>query len=161
MQKNILFIGVGVLIVWGIFLAQKNEALAPPIMVAPVELATTTVQFAGTSIVVEIADTDASRTLGLSGRRSLSEGRGMFFIFPEPVSSGFWMKDMYFPIDIIWFDEAGSVVSFVQGADPASYPEVYYPSRESKYVLEVPVSFIERYNVAPGMQFSAQHMFPF
>lgn len=56
----------------------------------------------GQTITVEVADTTALRTQGLSGRASLEANTGMLFLFPEPNYYVFWMKDMRFPIDIIW-----------------------------------------------------------
>src|SRR5437016_1262720 len=54
------------------------------------------------TFAIEIADTMMSKMRGLSGRDALSENNGMLFIFNGTSSSGFWMKDMKFPIDIIW-----------------------------------------------------------
>ena len=56
-------------------------------------------------IYIEIAKTTAELTRGLSGRPTLAENSGLFFIFPNSGIHGIWMKDMDFPIDIIWLDE--------------------------------------------------------
>ena len=53
-------------------------------------------------ILVEVADTVAKRTKGLSGKETLPENEGLFFIFKEIGKHPFWMKDMRFPVDIIW-----------------------------------------------------------
>ena len=98
---------------------------------------------------VEIADTPELQKRGLSGRTALAEGHGMFFVFPEPGRYGFWMKDMLFPIDIIWIDGSGAVVGAVS-ADPASYPEVFYPPVPVSYVLEVPRGFAEKNHIETG-----------
>ena len=65
-----------------------------------------------TSLRLEVADTDASRTLGLSGRDSLDSGAGMLFTFDAPGIYPFWMKDMKFPLDMVWID-SGKVVDVV------------------------------------------------
>lgn len=54
---------------------------------------------------VEVAESMASRAKGLSGRESLGEDEGMLFIFNSTGKRSFWMKDMKFPIDIIWISE--------------------------------------------------------
>jgi len=78
---------------------------------------------------------------GLGGRRSVPDDRGMLFVFPEPCRHAFWMKDMLIPIDIIWISAEGRVVD-VQTAQPEpGVPDqelqLYSPSGEAKYVLEV------------------------
>lgn len=104
------------------------------------------------SVDVEVADTAASRELGLSGRGGLEEGKGMFFVFPTPDKYGFWMKDMKFSIDIIWLSEA-KVVSIQKSATPASFPEIFYPAEPVSYVLEVPAGYSDRHNLKVGDSF--------
>jgi uncharacterized membrane protein (UPF0127 family) len=53
---------------------------------------------------VQVADSPQSRAAGLSGLKSMSEEEGMLFLFSEPSQPQFWMKDMLFPIDIIWIN---------------------------------------------------------
>lgn len=58
-----------------------------------------------TKITVEVADTDEERTKGLSGRPSLSQDRGMLFVFSRKDRYYFWMKGMRFPLDFVWIDD--------------------------------------------------------
>ncbi len=60
------------------------------------------VQVGGQRFQVEQAVTDKERERGLSGRPALAAGRGMWFEMPGPGYHGFWMKDMAFPIDLVW-----------------------------------------------------------
>lgn len=62
-----------------------------------------TVEVKGQTFKVAIADTDEKRTKGLSGRDNLAQDQGMLFLFDKPGNYPFWMKDMRFPIDIIFF----------------------------------------------------------
>ena len=88
-------------------------------------------------IELEIADTEESRTLGLSGREKLEEDTGLLFVFEKPGYWGFWMKDMNFPIDIIWLDQNFRIISIKSNVIPESYPEIFYPDALTSYVLEV------------------------
>ncbi len=88
------------------------------------------------TIPVIIADTALLREKGLSGSANLDPGTGMLFIFDQPEVPGFWMKDMNYPIDIVWINEELKVIS-ITTAHPESYPEVFYPPSEVKYVLEI------------------------
>lgn len=47
------------------------------------------------------------------------------------------MKDMNFPIDIVWIGEDWKVVSINTLVNPDTYPEVFYPALPVKYVLEL------------------------
>jgi hypothetical protein len=88
---------------------------------------------------VEVADTEALRERGLSGRRSLPAGQGMLFIFDAPGSWGIWMKDMRFSLDIMWAREDGTIITVVPNVSPDTYPLVLYPQTpDAKYVIEVP-----------------------
>lgn len=109
-----------------------------------------TVVLAGQEIFVLIADTPTLQERGLSGKKVLQEKEGMLFVFPKPVHTGFWMKDMSFPIDIIWFDADRKIVDVWENASPSSYPEVRYPQQDAKYVLEVPSGYFKKYNLKKG-----------
>ncbi|MCI0542535.1 DUF192 domain-containing protein [bacterium] len=102
------------------------------------------------AVIAEVADTIDKRTLGLSGRADLPEGRGMLFIFDTDSTDGFWMKDMNFNIDILWFDNNLRLVDMWQDARPDSYPKVVKPRTPARYVLEVTAGFAEKYSLARG-----------
>ena len=89
---------------------------------------------------VEIARTPETRERGLMERDGLKPGTGMLFIFEAPGRYGFWMKNMKFPIDILWIDRLGNVVYISENTPACSlYPcPVYIPPDLVKYVLEIP-----------------------
>lgn len=114
-------------------------------------LPTAAVKIAGQEIAVEVARSPKAWQKGLSGRRDLAEGRGMLFVFPDSSRRGFWMKDMNFPLDIIWI-EKGAVVDVAPRVPPASEanPPVFYPRLPANMVLEVKAGFSEKYGVKIG-----------
>lgn len=116
------------------------------------KLPTTMLTVGQTQLVVELATTNAAREQGLSGRTSLSSGHGMFFVFETPGAWGIWMKDMNFPIDIIWADENGLIVTIEENATPQSYPKSFYPAHLAQYVLEVPAGFAKEHSIAIGQR---------
>lgn len=103
-----------------------------------------------TKIRIEVADTPEKRIKGLSGRESLDENTGLLFIHDELGIYGIWMKDMKFPIDVIWLDADYRVVDIAGDVQLDSFPEVFEPSRLAKYILEVNAGFVERNGVEIG-----------
>jgi uncharacterized membrane protein (UPF0127 family) len=73
---------------------------------------------------VECAISPDALKKGLSGRKSLPEGRGMLFIFPELKEHTMWMPDMNFPLDVIWLDEQFSIVHISYGLQPCEPDQV-------------------------------------
>lgn len=86
---------------------------------------------------VDVADTSYTLKKGLSGKTRLGESEGMIFIFGKPDKYGFWMKEMNFPIDIIWIGEDFEVNHIERRVEPSTYPTVFYPEEDSLYVLEL------------------------
>lgn len=64
----------------------------------------------GIEFPVEVVVTPDALRRGLSGRPSLPRGSGMLFVFGYGGSKSMWMKDMYFPLDIVWLDELFRIV---------------------------------------------------
>ena len=86
---------------------------------------------------VKIADSLAERAQGLSGTAALAPDEGMFFIFERAGIYGFWMKDMNYPIDIIWLNDELQPVGATKTISPDTFPAVFYPPVPVRYVLEI------------------------
>lgn len=84
----------------------------------------------------EIVDTPEARAQGLSGRRDIPGGYGMLFVFDTKDRYGFWMKDMFVPIDILWLSDEGIVLDIEEAVSPDTYPAPFYPPVPVRYVLE-------------------------
>lgn len=107
--------------------------------------------FAGSvPIKVEIVDTEEKRTRGLSGGESLPANQGILLVFDEPGVHGIWMKDMNFPIDIIWISKTGKITDISPNVSPDSFPAVFKPLSPARYILEVNTGFAEANNLKIG-----------
>lgn len=122
-----------------------NKKIAPTALTASIE-------YKGRTIAVKLAETDATREQGLSDTPSLAPDTGMFFIFEKAGNWGFWMKDMAYPIDIVWLDADLRIVHIEQNVLPATYPLVLYPNSSTQYVLELNAFDARRYNFVQGAQ---------
>jgi uncharacterized protein len=100
---------------------------------------------------VEIADTDATRERGLMYRRELADGRGMLFDFFREQPVGFWMKNTYIPLDMIFIRADGRIASIAENTEPLS--ERVVPSGAPvRAVLEVKGGTARRLGIEPGDQ---------
>lgn len=102
-------------------------------------------------VQVEIADTDSQRQRGLMFREGLSDNQGMLFIFEKEEKHNFWMKNMQFPLDIIWIDKDNKIVDIKTNVSPCKdYCESLIPQSEAMYVLEVSAGFVEKQTIIVG-----------
>lgn len=108
------------------------------------------IKIGGKEVAVEIVDNDEKRRLGLSGRKSLGKNEGMLFIFSLPARHSFWMKDMNFPLDIIWINENNQILAVSKNIVPETYPASFSPSEPVKYVLEVNAGWAEKNDIKTG-----------
>jgi len=108
------------------------------------------VRLAGQSVRVDLAISAEAQARGLSDRTGLPDGEGLLFIFNQPGKHMFWMRDMRFPIDIIWISPEMRVVHMEKNVAPESFPQSFGPNIYTKYVLEVPAGFADKYNLQIG-----------
>lgn len=103
-----------------------------------------------TPIYVDIAETDEERQIGLGKRKVMAAGEGMLFKFDEDGKWRVWMKDMEFGIDILWLDKDGKVVDIKEFVYPDTYPSVFEPAYNSRYILEVLTGYTSANSIIVG-----------
>lgn len=102
---------------------------------------------------VEVATTFEARTQGLMNRDTIGVADGMLFVFEKPGIYPFWMKDVRFPLDIIWIMN-DRVVYVVESAEPSPEPpyNTYTPTEVANFVLELPRSTVLRDGIQVGAE---------
>lgn len=93
------------------------------------EPATVSVGGSDLTLQVEVADSGAERSTGLSGRTEVPEGTGMAFVFDAPSRPAFWMQDTLVPLSIMWVLDGTVVdVAEMQPCPPGTDCPLYQPA---------------------------------
>ncbi len=102
-------------------------------------------------LTVEVAETDSDRYQGLSNRDSLCDNCGMLFNFPDSGRRSFVMRNMKFPLDIIFIENGVIKNIAAQLAPEGNEPKNIYESMEPvNQVLEVRGGYCETNDIKPG-----------
>ena len=112
--------------------------------------ATKTMTIGNMEVLASVAESWPDRIKGLSDTPYLPENVVKLFIFDSSGHHSIWMKDMNYSIDIIWVNEEKKIVHFEKDASPESYPEMFTPVKEAKYVIETTKGFIEKNGIKIG-----------
>lgn len=99
-----------------------------------------------------IAKSSRDKEVGLSKYTNLSQNQGMLFPFGTASNYSFWMKDMQFPIDII-FIRNNKIVVIYQNVQPPQKNQnltIYRPQELSDTVLEINAGLSEKYGFKNG-----------
>lgn len=100
-----------------------------------------------------VADTPRERYRGLSDTERLSNGTGMLFVFNSEGERTFIMRDMDFPLDIIFIGADGRIAQLSHAPVPlpnTSERELTPYRGRAKWVLEVPRGYAEQNNISTG-----------
>jgi uncharacterized membrane protein (UPF0127 family) len=112
-------------------------------------LPTTRMEVGGKTFTLEVADTDATRQYGLMRRDSMPADHGMIFVFAREQELGFWMKNTRIPLDIVYVNADGKVVSVKQ---MKPYDLTPVPSGgPAQYAIELNKGAAEGAGVKAGM----------
>ena len=98
-----------------------------------------------------VAKTPQELEKGLSGTSKLREDQAMLFVFGHDEKWSIWMKEMNYPIDIVWLDKDKKVVHIVKNAPPESYPyESFAPKEDARFVVELPAGTVNKKTITIG-----------
>ncbi len=151
MMKAILkkSIYLSLILILLVFLLPKLKASIRP----GISLEKPYVKIKNNIIKVEIADDFEEQIKGLSNRDNLDDDSGMLFVFQDKQIRRFWMKNMYFPLDIIWIDD-NKIVKIDKNLPPeGENPQNIYSSEiPVNYVLEVNGGYCDKHNIKVGSE---------
>jgi uncharacterized membrane protein (UPF0127 family) len=100
---------------------------------------------------VRIADSDDERARGLMGVEDLGEHEGMAFVYDEPTTGSFWMKDTLIPLSIAFVDGSGTIVT-VREMEPCTSDPCPTYGADAAYVLAVEANggYFDRAGIGVG-----------
>ena len=100
----------------------------------------------GFSLTAELAVTNEEKQLGLMFRGGMNWDQGMLFVYEEEGIYSFWMKNMRFPLDILWLDREKRIVHIETHVPPCrrSPCPSYSPSNSAQYVLELKAGSVDK-----------------
>ena len=101
-------------------------------------------------LTVEIADEEAERQKGLSGRTELAPDAGMLFLLNDGRHAGFWMKDTLIPLSAAFISRCGEIVAIVE-MQPHSL-EIKNTERDYLFGLEANGGWYAKNGVVIGDQ---------
>lgn len=104
------------------------------------------------TVDVRIADTYQKKYTGLSATESLENGSGMLFTYDEPAEHTYVMREMDFPLDIVFIGADGRInaIERAPAPGPGENGENIQRTGYGKYVLEVPRGWMERHGIHAG-----------
>ena len=95
----------------------------------------TVIKVGGKEYKVLVAETEEDKVTGLSKTKELPDDCGMLFVYEEPQEELYYtMQDTEIPLDIIFLDAEGVVIS-VNSVEALEKEPVY--EEDAQYVLEV------------------------
>lgn len=138
MIKIILAFSALILVVAGLFVYQK--ATTPAVTIK------------GHDFQLIIAKTEEEKQIGLSKHEKPDEDKAMLFIFEKKDYYRFWMKDMKFPLDIIFIsdDRISKIVEDAKPPKSGTELTIYPASEPVNKVLEINSGLSKKYNFKAG-----------
>lgn len=108
---------------------------------------------------LELAITEDQISTGLMNRASLGDNEGMLFIFSQARPRRFWMKNCLIPIDVIYLDPRGRIVSMQEMKPPpkdtSDADQTYYPSQyPAQFAIELNGGMAKKLKLEAGQQIS-------
>ncbi len=100
---------------------------------------------------VEVADTDAERSLGLMNRERLPKSSGMLFVYETPRHAVFWMMNTLIPLDMIFADATGTVTRVHANARPLDKTSID-GGNDVAFVLEINGGLAKRLGIVEGSE---------
>lgn len=97
---------------------------------------------------VQVAQTNLERQIGLMHRREMPQHEGMLFVFEQPATQCFWMRNTLLPLTAAFVADDGTIVNL---ADMKPQTDDSHCSHQPvRYVLEMNQGWFAKRNIQAG-----------
>ena len=130
---------------------QEKAAPAPPPPApaqSPQHLATATIHVGQVPLVVEVANTEATRQKGMMFRTRLGPDEAMLFVFGRDSNLTFWMKNTPVDLDLAYIRADGTITQTERME--ANVLDPVFSREPVRFALEVPAGWLQEHGVAVG-----------
>ncbi|MGO4395180.1 DUF192 domain-containing protein [Variovorax sp. M-6] len=105
-------------------------------------------------IDAQVAQTPRQREIGLMFRKEMPQAEGMIFVFEQPATQCFWMKNTLLPLTAAFVADDGRIVNLV---DMQPMTEESHCSKEPvRYVLEMNQGWFAKKNIKAGSKLGGE-----
>jgi len=150
-MKNLLII-VGLLLLLGIVFYFTQNALSGGSPSLPGFGKSAKAVIKDQTFTLTVAETQKEQEVGLSGKKSLAKNAGMLFPYTTKTTPTFWMRNMEFPIDILFISD-GKIITLHKNVKPPVSDQnlqLYSPSAPIDTVLEINAGLSDQYGFKEG-----------
>ncbi len=137
---------VAIPVLYFLYAFQQETPLVPPVIDEDMPL----IRIGTVPLRVEVADTPEERARGLGGRESLGATNGLLFVFDESGYHAIWMRDVSFPIDVLWVGEDFTVVDILPNLSPETFPRAFEPRAPARFVIETNANYAASSGIVVG-----------
>jgi uncharacterized protein len=150
MKKVLLAFAVLIIVAWGLYFFRNYWKDTGSQLISN-KNSTVTINNNIFKVAVVISEKDME--IGLSETKSIAPNQGMIFLFKTPGYYSFWMKNMKFPIDIIYINGDAIVTIINNAQSPKNNAEnltIYSPAQPADKVLEIQAGLSDKYHFKNG-----------
>lgn len=104
-------------------------------------------------IQAQVASTPQQRAIGLMHRREMPTNEGMLFVFEQPGTQCFWMKNTLLPLTAAFVADDGTVVNLAD-MKPQSL-DSHCSAKPVRYVLEMHQGWFAKRGIQAGQRLRA------
>lgn len=105
-------------------------------------------------IDAQVAQTPEQRQIGLMFRKEMPQTEGMIFVFEQPATQCFWMRNTLLPLTAAFVADDGRIVNLV---DMKPQTDDSHCSEEPvRFVLEMNQGWFARKNIKKGTKLSGE-----
>ena len=101
---------------------------------------------------VQLAQTNEQRQIGLMWRKEMPQHEGMLFVFEQPATQCFWMRNTLIPLSAAFVADDGTIVN-IADMKPQS-DDSHCSEKPVRYVLEMNVGWFAKRQLKAGYKLS-------